>query len=189
MAKPMVGLAGVERAGGQAVGRLGTVVDGVPLVPAAAGAVTATAGTAQPAEVEAEPAPRTRTRAPRAASSATGSGPIPLATGVYAGGSIGLEIGHRYTIARHDRELVILGPVETTPTETAHRRELARIDPVGVDDRLVITGTEGERGRYLVRFQAVAGMATEQVEQQLAAPVEPTLRKGTAAARRARTDG
>jgi hypothetical protein len=120
-----------------------------------------------------------------------GGGPVALATGVYAGGSIGLEIGHRYTIARDDRELVILGPVETTPTEIAHRRELARIDPVGVDDRLVITGTEDDRGRYLIRFQAVAGMATEEVEQRLAAPTEPAepATRKRAAARRGQTDG
>jgi hypothetical protein len=107
---------------------------------------------------------------------------------VYAGGSIGLEIGHRYTIARDDREIVILGPVETTPTEVAHRRELTRIDPVGVDDRLVITGTADDRGRYLVRFQAVAGMATEQVEERLTAPAEPPATPA-ATARRVRSDG
>lgn len=111
------------------------------------------------------------------------TGLLPLATGVYAGGSVGLEIGHRYTIARGPSDLVITGPVETTPTAVAHRRELASIDPVGVDDRLVITGVGAGRGKYLLRFQAVAGMSPELVEQRLAQelpqPVGSTVANGT----------
>lgn len=110
------------------------------------------------------------------------TGLVPLATGVYAGGSVGLEIGHRYTIARDPSALVITGPVETTPTAVAHRRELATIDPVGVDDRLVITGVGDGRGKYLLRFQAVAGMSPELVEQRLAEGLPQPV--GSAAANR-----
>jgi hypothetical protein len=192
MARPISGQAGVERAGAQPVGSLGTASNDGQVVPAPAGASGASvvvAAVAQPSAVEPEPAPRARARAPRTTNPGAKGGPVALATGVYAGGSIGLEIGHRYTIARDEQQLMILGPVETTPTEIAHRRALTRIDPVGVDDRLVITGTEDERGRYLIRFQAVAGMATEEVERRLTAPAEVTRVKRPAAARRAPSDG
>ena len=120
---------------------------------------------------------------PAAAASSGPSGFEALATGVYAGGSVGLEIGHRYTISRDETELIILGPVETSPTVIAHRRELVNIDPVGVDDRLVVTGVGDGRGKYLLRFQAVAGMSPERVEHRLAAaqpePVGSTVGIGT----------
>lgn len=103
-----------------------------------------------------------------AAAASSAPGFEALATGVYAGGSVGLEIGHRYTISRDETDLILLGPVETSPTVIAHRRELVNIDPVGVDDRLVITGTGDGRGKYLLRFQAVAGMSPERVEHRLA---------------------
>lgn len=126
-------------------------------------------------------APLDTTPAPAASSGSSGF--EALATGVYAGGSVGLEIGHRYTISRDETDLIILGPVETSPTVIAHRRELVNIDPVGVDDRLVVTGVGDGRGKYLLRFQAVAGMSPERVEHRLAAaqpePVGSTVGIGT----------
>ena len=121
--------------------------------------------------------------APPPAALSGSSGIEALATGVYAGGSVGLEIGHRYTISRDETDLIILGPVETSPTVIAHVRELVNIDPVGVDDRLVVTGVGGDRGKYLLRFQAVAGMSPERVEHRLAEtqpqPVGSTVGIGT----------
>jgi hypothetical protein len=147
--------------------------------PAATGTGGRTGATAGPA--------RARPQATDTTEPSAEDGPVALATGVYAGGSIGLEIGHRYTIARSGEEIVIVGPVETAPTAIAHRRDLVRIDPVGVDDRLVITGTDEDRGRYLIRFQAVAGMVPEELELRLA----PSAARPAPAARgpRARTRG
>lgn len=80
-----------------------------------------------------------------------------LASGVFVGGSDGLQIGSRYFLARVGGELHVLGPLHMSPSAIATKMKLNNAEATVVSDRLLLTG----RGRASGRTMAFAGVTME----------------------------
>ncbi len=80
-----------------------------------------------------------------------------LGSGVYVGGSVELQIGSRYFLARVGNELQALGPIHMSPSAVATRMKLGDAESTVVADRLLITGRRRSAGRTL----AFAGVSME----------------------------
>jgi hypothetical protein len=90
-----------------------------------------------------------------------------LATGVYVTGSVGLAPGSRYGIAVDGPSLLILGPVDADPKAIAIERELAGIEAVCFEDRLLVNRLLGGRHRLALVFASIAGGAPWSVAEEI----------------------
>jgi hypothetical protein len=72
-----------------------------------------------------------------------------LGSGVFVGGTVSLQIGSRYLLARVGSELHILGPIHISPAAVAARVPLSKIEPTVVSDRLLLSATRRSRGPEL----------------------------------------
>ncbi len=89
-----------------------------------------------------------------------------LASGVFVGGSTGLEVGSRYEIGRHDGMLTVLGPVDSQPGTVQIERPLDWIAATTVNGRLVVSD-EGNPRSFSLVFENIAGMSGEDLEASL----------------------
>ena len=97
-----------------------------------------------------------------------------LATGVYFGGTARLVLGSRYAIVRHGAILRLMGPLDSDPSVVAVECSLERVTATVIQDRLVVSDSEGglsfaigslagASGRQLEDALAVGGPDTERV--------------------------
>jgi len=93
-----------------------------------------------------------------------------LATGIYIGGTAPLEIGLRYTIARHLGDLLVMGPIDTSPRLIRLRHPRHGLDATVHEDRLLISDPPGERSRLVVAFRSLAGTRGRRLEEALLEP-------------------
>lgn len=84
-----------------------------------------------------------------------GPGDAILGSGIFMGGSVPLQIGSRYLLARVGTELQALGPTHVSPSAVAARVRLTGTETTVVDDSLLIAATSGDGGPTL-SFASVA---------------------------------
>jgi hypothetical protein len=93
-----------------------------------------------------------------------------LSTGVYISGNAGLEIGACYAIARDGDQLRVFGPVDAGELKVRHEGAVLDFDVTAMDDRVIISGREGQSSLAIV-FRTIGGMRAADLELALAAPV------------------
>jgi hypothetical protein len=98
-----------------------------------------------------------------------------LASGVFIGGTVGLEVGQRYEIGRRSGWLAVLGPVDSDPGNVRIKRPLDRITATWINNRLVLTEDPGSRRGFSLVFDRIAGMTGDALEASLQ-PDEPVAR-------------
>lgn len=99
-----------------------------------------------------------------------------LATGIFTGGSLGLEIGGRYGLGRLGEEFVALGPVDTVPDRIAARIALRKLTIAGIENQVVLSSLS-RRQRLVLTFQRLSGMSPAELEQELGS-VAPSPDRG-----------
>ena len=90
-----------------------------------------------------------------------------VASGIFTGGSVRLEIGMRYGICRDGPNLVILGPVDRTPNQVQAVLPIEEIDLLSIEDRVTVARA-GARDRLAMAFISAAGLRGEDLEAALA---------------------
>jgi hypothetical protein len=90
-----------------------------------------------------------------------------LASGVFIGGSAGLEIGRRYEIGRSDGLLTVLGPVDSEPGKVQVEHALETITTTMINGRLVVSENGTSRRSFSLVFERIAGMSGEDLEASL----------------------
>lgn len=105
------------------------------------------------------PARETRPREPQSDTLAI------LGSGIFVGGSEGLQIGSRYFIARVGSEMHMLGPIHISPSAVAARISLSGLATTVVSDRLLITAQDG--GDPTLAFSSVTAELGVDLQQQL----------------------
>ena len=90
-----------------------------------------------------------------------------VASGIFTGGSVRLEIGLRYGICRDGPNLVILGPVDRTPNQVQAVLPIEEIDLLSIEDRVTVARA-GARDRLAMAFISAAGLRGEDLEAALA---------------------
>jgi len=90
-----------------------------------------------------------------------------LASGVFVGGSAGLEVGRRYEIGRRDGSLTVLGPVDSEPGKIQVERALQWITATTVGGRLVISDESGGSRSFSLVFERIAGLNGDALEASL----------------------
>ena len=90
-----------------------------------------------------------------------------LATGVYFGGTARLVVGSRYAIVRHGSILRLMGPLDSDPSVVAVECSLDRMTATVIQDRLVVSDSEG--GGLSFAIGSLAGATGRQLEDSLAA--------------------
>jgi hypothetical protein len=98
--------------------------------------------------------------------------PVIVATGVFAGGNVNLEVGARYVLGREGENLVILGPVDRTPHEVRVALPVDRVDLLSIEDRVLVAARDRDRDRLNFAFIAAAGMRGRALEEALAVVVD-----------------
>jgi hypothetical protein len=88
-----------------------------------------------------------------------------LGSGIFVGGSEGLQIGSRYFIARVGTEMHMLGPIHISPSAVAARISLSGLATTVVSDRLLITAQDG--GDPTLAFSSVTAEHGVDLQQQL----------------------
>jgi hypothetical protein len=88
-----------------------------------------------------------------------------LGSGIFVGGSEGLQIGSRYFIARVGSEMHMLGPIHISPSAVAARISLSGLATTVVSDRLLITAQDG--GDPTLAFSSVTAELGVDLQQQL----------------------
>ncbi len=106
--------------------------------------------------------------APRATDVAEPATLVIVASGVFTGGSAGLEIGSRYGIGREGHHLVVLGPVDRTPNEVRVTMPLDGIDVLSIDDRVTVASRAGRHDRLAMAFIRAAGLRGTALEEAIA---------------------
>jgi hypothetical protein len=91
-----------------------------------------------------------------------------LATGVYMSGNAGLEIGACYAVARVGDRLRIFGPVDTGQLTVRHERDIADVEVVAVDDRMIIEMRRGRSSTAMV-LRSIGGMPPIDLERTIMA--------------------
>lgn len=89
-----------------------------------------------------------------------------LATGVYFGGTARLVLGSRYAIVRHGSILRLMGPLDSDPSTVAVECSLDRMTATVIQDRLVVSDSEG--GGLAFAIGSLAGATGSQLEESLA---------------------
>ena len=89
-----------------------------------------------------------------------------LATGVYFGGTARLVVGSRYAIVRHGSILRLMGPLDSDPSVVAVECSLDRVTATVIQDRLVVSDSEG--GGLSFAIGGLAGATGPQLEDALA---------------------
>jgi hypothetical protein len=90
-----------------------------------------------------------------------------VASGIFTGGSVRLEIGLRYGICRDGPNLVILGPVDRTPNQVQAVLPVDEIDLLSIEDRVTVARAGGQ-DRLAMAFISAAGLRGRALEEALA---------------------
>jgi hypothetical protein len=80
-----------------------------------------------------------------------------LASGVFVTGTVGLQVGSRFTITNTGSRLRITGPDDQDPTKVAFEWPLADLEATGLNDRLILTQAGHVRRNVVLVFMALAG--------------------------------
>ena len=97
----------------------------------------------------------------------SGAGLHMIASGIFTGGSVRLEIGLRYGIYRDGPNLVILGPVDRTPDHVQAVLPIAEIDLLSIADKVTVARSGGH-DRLAMAFISAAGLRGKALEDALA---------------------
>lgn len=95
-----------------------------------------------------------------------------VASGIFTGGSVRLEIGLRYGICRDGPNLVILGPVDRTPNQVQAVLPIDEIDLLSIEDRVTVARAGGH-DRLALAFISAAGLRGKDLEAALADVTAP----------------
>ncbi len=99
--------------------------------------------------------------------------PIPtsartLLSAVCFGSSWGLTIGARYGLALDGPALLIVGPLDQTPSTVRVGRRVESVEATGLEDRLLISAAgSASSDRFYVAFVQLAGMTPSEVERTI----------------------
>jgi hypothetical protein len=85
---------------------------------------------------------------------------------VYFGGTARLVVGSRYAIVRHGSILRLMGPLDSDPSVVAVECSLDRVTATVIQDRLVVSDSEG--GGLSFAIGSLAGASGRQLEDSLA---------------------
>jgi hypothetical protein len=91
-----------------------------------------------------------------------------IASAAYLGGSDALTIGMRYGLARDGEALLVVGPLDQTPSTIRVVRAVDALDITAIDGRLLISERkDGAQGSFYLVFVLVAGGPLDEVESLL----------------------
>jgi hypothetical protein len=110
-----------------------------------------------PAEPEARPTLRPVAAVPPPVAAAEVDRLTILASGVFVTGTVGLQVGSRFTLTITGSRLRITGPDDLDPTKVAFEWPLADLEATGLNDRLILTQAGHVRRNVVLVFMALAG--------------------------------
>lgn len=93
------------------------------------------------------------------------------ASGIFVTGTNGLRPGSRYLLHVTASRMHVLGPVEIDPTAVAVGCGLRGLDVTGMNERLVISGTDDQRRNLILVFMNVTGGRLDALAETMAAAI------------------
>ncbi len=104
--------------------------------------------------------------------------PEPLlidASGIFVTGTNSLRPGSRYLIHVTAARLNVLGPVEVDPQAVAVACGLGGLDVTGINDRLIISGTDDRRRNLILVFMNLTGGRLEAIAEAFSTAITGTV--------------